>query len=32
VEQFVLLARMLEVQRGRHRTIEKAGSTGDKTA
>jgi 16S rRNA (adenine1518-N6/adenine1519-N6)-dimethyltransferase len=32
VEQFVLLARMLEVQRGRHRAIEKAGSSGDKTA
>jgi len=32
VEQFVLLARLLEVQRGRDRTIEKAGSSGDKTA
>jgi 16S rRNA (adenine1518-N6/adenine1519-N6)-dimethyltransferase len=32
VEQFVLLARMLEVQRGRQRTIEKAGASGDKTA
>ena len=32
VEQFVHLARMLEVQRGRDRAIEKAGSSGDKTA
>jgi len=32
VEQFVLLARMLEVQRGRDRAIEKTGSSGDKTA
>jgi 16S rRNA (adenine1518-N6/adenine1519-N6)-dimethyltransferase len=32
VEQFVLLARMLEVQRGRDRAIEKAGTSGDKTA
>jgi len=32
VEQFVHLARTLEVQRGRDRAIEKAGSSGDKTA
>jgi 16S rRNA (adenine1518-N6/adenine1519-N6)-dimethyltransferase len=32
VEQFVLLARMLEVQRGRHAAIEKADASGDKTA
>jgi 16S rRNA (adenine1518-N6/adenine1519-N6)-dimethyltransferase len=32
VEQFVHLARILEVQRGRDRAIEKAGSSGDKTA
>ncbi len=32
VEQFVQLARMLEVQRRRDRAIEKAGSSGDKTA
>ena len=32
VEQFVHLARMLEVQRGRGRAIEKAGSSGDKPA
>jgi 16S rRNA (adenine1518-N6/adenine1519-N6)-dimethyltransferase len=32
VEQFVLLARMLEVQRSRHRAIEKTFSSGDKTA
>jgi 16S rRNA (adenine1518-N6/adenine1519-N6)-dimethyltransferase len=32
VAQFVLLARMLEIQRGGHGTIEKAGSSGDKTA
>ena len=32
VEQFVLLARMLEVQRGRDRAIEKTSSSGDKTA
>ena len=32
VEQFVLLARMLKVQRGRHSAIEKAGASGDKTA
>ena len=32
VERFVHLARMLEVQRGRDRVIEKAGSPGDKTA
>lgn len=32
VEQFVSLARMLKVQRGRQAPIEKAGSSGDKTA
>jgi 16S rRNA (adenine1518-N6/adenine1519-N6)-dimethyltransferase len=32
VEQFVLLARMLKVQRSRLRVIEKAVSSGDKTA
>jgi 16S rRNA (adenine1518-N6/adenine1519-N6)-dimethyltransferase len=32
VEQFVLLARTLKVQRGRDRAIEKAGASGDKTA
>jgi 16S rRNA (adenine1518-N6/adenine1519-N6)-dimethyltransferase len=32
VEQFAHLARMLEVQRGRDRAIEKPGSSGDKTA
>jgi 16S rRNA (adenine1518-N6/adenine1519-N6)-dimethyltransferase len=32
VEQFVRLARVVEAQRGRHRAIEKAGSSGDKTA
>jgi len=32
VEQFVLLARMLEVARGRDGTIEKTGASGDKTA
>jgi 16S rRNA (adenine1518-N6/adenine1519-N6)-dimethyltransferase len=32
VEQFVLLARMLKVQRRRDRAIEKAGASGDKTA
>ena len=31
VEQFVSLARMLQVQRGRHGAIEKAGGSGDKT-
>jgi 16S rRNA (adenine1518-N6/adenine1519-N6)-dimethyltransferase len=32
VEQFIQLARMLEVRRGRHTAIEKAGPSGDKTA
>ena len=32
VEQFVVLARMLKIQRGRHGPIEKTGSSGDKTA
>ena len=32
VEQFVLLARMLELQRRRRGAIEKAGASGDKTA
>jgi 16S rRNA (adenine1518-N6/adenine1519-N6)-dimethyltransferase len=32
VEEFVLLARMLQTQRSRHRAIEKAGAAGDKTA
>ena len=32
VEQFVLLARMLEIQRGYHGAIEKTGAAGDKTA
>jgi 16S rRNA (adenine1518-N6/adenine1519-N6)-dimethyltransferase len=32
VEQFVSLAQMLKVQRRRHRGIEKAGASGDKTA
>jgi 16S rRNA (adenine1518-N6/adenine1519-N6)-dimethyltransferase len=31
VEQFVLLARTLKIQRSRDRAIEKAGSSGDKT-
>ena len=32
VEQFVLLARMLEIQRGYHGAIEKTGAAGDKPA